>query len=149
MQALKGEARLPRMVECGLIERAQFGIRADVFHMAGHAIGGHVPVDALSGGDSGRDGLVADQALVGGHLLSFAVALQAVVQTFELGMSLVEPAWRNEGAQLGGGVCGSSQQANDGHEAYSQAFHDRDQVSIFRDVRLLGFVQALFQYRAA
>jgi uncharacterized Zn ribbon protein len=50
---------------------------------------------------------------------------------------------------LGGSVRGSSQQANDSHEADGQAFHDRDQVSIIRDVRLLGLVQALFQYRAA
>ena len=64
-------------------------------------------------------------------------------------MSLVEPAWRNESAQLGGSVRGSSQQANDSHEADGQASHDRDQVSIIRDVRLLGLVQALFQYRAA
>ena len=70
--------------------------------------------------------------------------------------SLMYPADRflsAEGAQLSGGVCGSSQQADDGQEPHDQAFHDRassyEQVSIFHDVRLLGLVQALFQCRVA
>ena len=101
VQTIERKTGLCHVVELFGCKRTDIAIDTSVFHVAGHAVVGHVAMHAAPRRDPLRNRFVAGQASFSGDLAPRLVTGGALRQTFQLGVGFGERSGRDQGTKLG------------------------------------------------